>query len=390
MKLLQISPSPIYPPESGGALRSHGLLSGLEEGDTARRFSQAGLSESPLGGETVQTHPGVYEYKFTSLPQSAVGVLMSNVDWPMIHAPLTLKASRSRLLDRWIDRSDVVMVEHPWQFPYVVEQVESGSLLVYSSHNFEPELYQHLSERTAGSLVYRWIKRIERRAVEESDLVVVTSEHDLQQYQSHYDRNDGWHVARNGVSSNDIVAPNSPRNLSLSSQEELSAIFVGSSHPPNVEAVEYIFRFARELTDTNVHFDIIGTVADAFETEAVPASVTVHGYVETLSDYYREADVALNPITSGSGSNLKLVEYLSGGIPVISTPFGTRGFPFEDGHHLIVTDIDSFVQEIRRAASDQQKLHTLVSRAQELIKQELVWEEISSDLFNTIKNNIDR
>jgi glycosyltransferase involved in cell wall biosynthesis len=282
------------------------------------------------------------------------------------------------------------MVEHPWQFPYVVKQVQSESVLVYSSHNFEPELYQHLSDRTIGSLVYRWIKRIERRAVEESDLVVVTSEHDLQQYQSHYNRDDGWHVARNGVSSNDIVPPSSPRNLSSSSQEELSAIFVGSNHPPNVEAAEYIFHFARELGETNVHFDIIGTVADAFETEAVPANVTIHGYVETLSDYYREADIGLNPITSGSGSNLKLVEYLSNGVPVVSTPFGTRGFPFEDGRHLIVTNIDSFTQEIRRAGSDQQKLYSLVSRAQGLIERELVWDEISSDMCNTIKNNLNK
>ncbi|MFN7173813.1 MAG: MlaD family protein, partial [Thermaurantiacus tibetensis] len=36
----------------------------------------------------------------------------------------------------------------------------------------------------------------------------------------------------------------------------------------------------------------------------------------------RGADVALNPISSGSGTNLKMLEYFAAGLPVLSTPHG--------------------------------------------------------------------
>lgn len=39
-------------------------------------------------------------------------------------------------------------------------------------------------------------------------------------------------------------------------------------------------------------------------------------------------DVALNPMTSGSGSNLKMLDYTASGVPVLTTPFGNRGLDF--------------------------------------------------------------
>ena len=39
-------------------------------------------------------------------------------------------------------------------------------------------------------------------------------------------------------------------------------------------------------------------------------------------------DVALNPMFSGSGSNLKMLDYTASGVPVLTTPFGNRGLDF--------------------------------------------------------------
>jgi glycosyltransferase involved in cell wall biosynthesis len=45
-----------------------------------------------------------------------------------------------------------------------------------------------------------------------------------------------------------------------------------------------------------------------------------------LTPYLWGADVGLNPITTGAGSNVKLPTYLAAGLDVVSTPFGLRGF----------------------------------------------------------------
>ncbi len=38
------------------------------------------------------------------------------------------------------------------------------------------------------------------------------------------------------------------------------------------------------------------------------------------------ADVGLNPVTTGGGSNVKLPAYLAAGLPVVTTAFGLRGY----------------------------------------------------------------
>jgi glycosyltransferase involved in cell wall biosynthesis len=46
------------------------------------------------------------------------------------------------------------------------------------------------------------------------------------------------------------------------------------------------------------------------------------------------ADVAINPIESGSGTNLKMLEYAAAGVPILPPPHGARGLSFRDGEHL--------------------------------------------------------
>jgi hypothetical protein len=59
--------------------------------------------------------------------------------------------------------------------------------------------------------------------------------------------------------------------------------------------------------------------------------------------------VALNPVTTGSGSNMKVLRYLTCGLPVLSTPFGMRGF--EDlAPWVEIAHIDHFTDALRGEA----------------------------------------
>lgn len=50
------------------------------------------------------------------------------------------------------------------------------------------------------------------------------------------------------------------------------------------------------------------------------------------------ADVSINPAVSGSGVNIKLVEYLAAGAPVVSTTRGSAGLGLTPGTDLLVAD----------------------------------------------------
>ena len=60
------------------------------------------------------------------------------------------------------------------------------------------------------------------------------------------------------------------------------------------------------------------------------------------------ADVAVNPVGFGSGSNIKMPVYLAAGLPIVTTPVGLRGFE-ELAAHAVVADPEGFVEAIPRA-----------------------------------------
>jgi hypothetical protein len=64
-----------------------------------------------------------------------------------------------------------------------------------------------------------------------------------------------------------------------------------------------------------------------------------------VSSYSKICTVALNPIFQGSGTSLKVLDYLANGLPVITTEFGMRGY--EDLKSFVtLSDENSFAQKI--------------------------------------------
>lgn len=68
------------------------------------------------------------------------------------------------------------------------------------------------------------------------------------------------------------------------------------------------------------------------------AGAELHADVADPVDYLRRASLAVNPAVSGSGVNIKLVEYLSVGVPVVSTTRGMAGIGLRAGQDLLVAD----------------------------------------------------
>jgi len=60
--------------------------------------------------------------------------------------------------------------------------------------------------------------------------------------------------------------------------------------------------------------------------------------VPDVRSYLRRAAVAVNPVVSGSGVNIKVVEYLDAALPLVSTSLATQGLPLRAGVDLEVHD----------------------------------------------------
>jgi glycosyltransferase involved in cell wall biosynthesis len=53
--------------------------------------------------------------------------------------------------------------------------------------------------------------------------------------------------------------------------------------------------------------------------------ITVLGYVEDISSAYRQAHMVINPVRGGTGLNIKSIEAMGFGMPLVSTIAGSRG-----------------------------------------------------------------
>lgn len=69
-------------------------------------------------------------------------------------------------------------------------------------------------------------------------------------------------------------------------------------------------------------------------------NVIILGYVDSLLSFYEEGNIVIVPITSGSGTNIKVIEALSLGKACVISKFSTRGFEdiIRDGENCKVYD----------------------------------------------------
>lgn len=58
------------------------------------------------------------------------------------------------------------------------------------------------------------------------------------------------------------------------------------------------------------------------------------GFVENITDFYSQIDVAINPMIDGTGLKIKTIEAMNLGVPFISTTFGSEGLPVSSSSHL--------------------------------------------------------
>jgi len=126
------------------------------------------------------------------------------------------------------------------------------------------------------------------------------------------------------------------------------------------------------------------------ENQTLPPNMAMAGVVTEKEKnlILSTADVALNPMTSGSGTNLKMLEYFAAGIPVISTPFGTRGLACHPGRELYTADISSFPRTITEFfAQPDQAVQQMIDRSRRLTEKFYDWAVIAWNMHDRLRDS---
>ncbi|OEH45304.1 hypothetical protein lpari_03784 [Legionella parisiensis] len=73
--------------------------------------------------------------------------------------------------------------------------------------------------------------------------------------------------------------------------------------------------------------------------------VNMHGYVTDIAEFYSQMDLIISPMTCGTGINIKTVEAMAYGMPLLTTAHGGRGIDLDDEMHNH-EDIDALVNSL--------------------------------------------
>jgi glycosyltransferase involved in cell wall biosynthesis len=140
------------------------------------------------------------------------------------------------------------------------------------------------------------------------------------------------------------------RELGVADGDKL-LLFTGSRWGPNREAFDYLLAFSRThaawLAERGLHLLVVGNVAPAPLRQS---RFTATGPVDRVEPYFAAADAGLNPLVEGAGTNLKTCEFIAARLPLLTTPFGARGFHVSEGETGFLFERDGLEAALLRFA----------------------------------------
>lgn len=197
-----------------------------------------------------------------------------------------------------------------------------------------------------------------------------------------------------GAARNVRVVPNGtePRpDLSAESTAGDRLLFVGQmGYEPNVDAAVWFADQCRPAVETRVgrpvRFDVVGgDPAPPVRERADGERVRVWGFVDSLTEHYRAADVVVVPMRKGSGTKLKVLEALAYGKAVVATGEAVRGYELQPGRQFLRADTPAeFADSCAELLGDPDHRRRLGRSGREWVSARYTWDRVGEILGRVV------
>jgi glycosyltransferase involved in cell wall biosynthesis len=372
-RVLIMAPFGVYPPRAGGhaaVLEPAQVMARLGIrvtlfGYGVRRF-EAFRHVRPF---VRAIEPNLTEYRHVSVWNWVDFIRRSRSGAPPWDAGRVLNLIRPRRLRAYYEAADVVLYESPWLFPYA--PCPKPTVLV--AQNAEMTLLE--SNRALRPNLLAQAERVEREAWTRAGLRWCFSDKDRRALSERYGRREAAVIPMAIDETRAAPASEAQRSAARSQLgvgNRYVVLFTGSWHLPNQRALEGIAVWSRRMDPAEFLFIAAGTVGR--RPERLPG-FRITGQVADMAPYFHAADCCINPVTEGSGVNVKLLEYLARGLPTITTPFGARGYTFENDRHLMVRDPEAFESAMRFARENPEWVRRLAATGRDEVLRRYTWAE---------------
>lgn len=393
-KLVVTTTFSIFPPRHGGQARVFQLYRHL-----TRWFDIVIVTPVAASGQAQdrEVAPGLREVR---VPKSRahqrqeqklrveLGIPIEDIS--MLAFPDATPAFAERLRAECSDAVAAVAC-HPYCFPLL--KAVAACPLWYEAQDVEAEIKASLLPKNqAGRFWVQKVRDAEQELCDRAEVILACSEADARSLARLYHVAPGkLHVAPNGtdLSTFDYRAPAERRQLRRSLLADSAAtpmmLFMGSGHQPNIEAAQQVFTLATQCPSWL--FLVLGNCCYAFDPLVqLPDNVYLLGELsETERLVVLEmADIALNPILAGSGTNLKMIDYLAAGLPTLTTPVGARGLDLIAEEHCVIANLKDFAPSLRRLMGNHALRETLSRNGRRLVAKRFGWSGIALDVLRAL------
>jgi glycosyltransferase involved in cell wall biosynthesis len=335
MRLLIVSPTPTHPTVAGNRARVlalarhfqssghdvHFVWSAMEDGDPEEmsRFFRGNFEHVHTARAEHEWHHRIRR-RWLRLIRSPAAYHWGVDDWFDIRILERLRALQAK------QQFDAVVVEYVF-LSRALEAWGPSTLKVIDTHDRFANRHQLYLDAGSRAGWFSTSEADEVAGLTRADYVIAIQESEAEHFRSILPKQ-----TRVETIGHILQTPGVPHF-----SQTPAAAMLASANTINVDAANYFADSVlplvrREIAD--FEFVIAGEVGNAL---ADRPGLRKLGRVPHAATAYENAAIAVNPVRMGTGLNIKTVECLALGLPLIATSSGSRGLPaFADGAYVSV------------------------------------------------------
>lgn len=331
--------------ESGGEIVSQSMIDALDELGNVTTVGYRRAEDPTLGGQR--------DVCVGRRPIETSGAGLRSLFWMARalaeHEPYSATKYRSRSFARAVtDQSQpppaVVLVDHAQVYFTLSALTTEDVPIVFIAHNIEAESYRRLASE-ATNPVMRWLHKREARLIGQQEMRLANRARQIWALTE----DDARFVRGLGPLGADVrVLPAASRVVaSPLRRSDYDIGLIGTwTWRPNRLGLEWFAREVMPRLPDGLQVHVAGRGAEWLSDRF--ANLTVRGLVADAQVFLERARAVAVPAVAGSGVQIKTLDAIASGVPVVATTVATRGLHPLPASVAVATDPADFANHLVR------------------------------------------
>ena len=252
---------------------------------------------------------------------------------------------------------DIVWLEYYLQSK-IFESLDSNILKVVHTHDRFTNRNKIFQRDGKVPEFYYLTKKGERKALSRADVVIAVQEKECQFFEK----------LVNGTNTICLSIGNFIEKRDIKAVYNHCYGFLGSINDANIDAVKlFIKKYLPVIKkhEPDSQFVIAGGVCKNIPDNEQYIKM---GYIDNIEDFYETVSFVVTPMLAGTGLNIKNIEALSFGKPIVTTSIGAKGLDGAQNAMKIADKDTEYIDNVIYLLQNQEEINRMSMEAKEFVE----------------------